>query len=166
VAAVSGALALIIAFVTGCAFLSPPSGVGPVDTPDEALAAVLRIRPDLADAAPLWGRPKDGGPFVEPPRIGGREATVRATPTPDGIELTFTIGIGDCPSGCTDVSVEVFLIAPDGTVIDRCRPPTASSSPAAAPPASSATPIPRTTDRVLSRSTCEAPGDGAPPSNA
>jgi hypothetical protein len=89
---------------------SPPAG--PVDTAEEALAAVVAEHPEFADHLLL---PLPGGD----PMIGMSSWAVVAG-TEDGFQVTFVTGSGDCPAGCMEHRLDVYLVAPDGTVSHRC----------------------------------------------
>ncbi len=102
---------LLLALVTaacgptaGSPGASPVPSVGPIDTP-EAAVAVIRAR------APWF----DGIEARDPDLIGQAAFWETAT-TGDGIRVTFEVGWGDCPAGCIDRHDWTWHVAPGGTV--------------------------------------------------
>jgi hypothetical protein len=133
---------------------SAPARVDPIDTADEALAAVLALRPDLADARPIWGAPDMSGPIVGGP-VGDAGTTVIAHATDGVIVLVFRTGVGDCPSGCIEVRAEVFTVTPDGLVREGC--PAPSTGVVTAPSMAGASSSPPTDTVDASRPTTDPP---------
>lgn len=89
---------------------SPAVGVPvpPIDTAEEALAAVAAADPRFLGYAPR-----------DPNRIG-QANYVEVTQRGDAFELVFSSGSGDCPAGCIERSFEKFVVRRDGSVEHRC----------------------------------------------
>lgn len=81
----------------------------PIDSPEEALAAVAAL-----DSNFLGYAPRD-------PDLIGQSAWVDVRQTGSGYELTFFRGSGDCPAGCITRSYVKFLVTRDGRVEKRCE---------------------------------------------
>jgi hypothetical protein len=85
-----------------------PSGgvIGPVTTPEQAVAAVVAANPKFAGIGPkdpdLIGQPR----WYEVAPASGVGAFV----------VRFTVGWGDCPAGCIDKHTWTYAVGPDGTV--------------------------------------------------
>jgi hypothetical protein len=93
---------------------APPSGgaaTGPVETAEDAIAAVVALRPVLDGYTPL----RAGGE-----QVIGASATVTAVADEDGFQLVFMTGSGDCPAGCIERRFDAFHVAFDGTVTELC----------------------------------------------
>ena len=84
---------------------------GPVDTAEEALAAVIEGFPEFTDHA----LEVPGGEIM----IGG-SSSVTARQDDDGFRLIFMTGAGDCMAGCINRQYDVFLVAHNGTVTEEC----------------------------------------------
>ena len=112
------ALAAILALVAACGGAvsspatspSPSSSVAPiggtVDTPEEALAAVIAKEPRFAGI----------GPYM--PDMIGQSAWYKVTPASGvgAFVVEIRLGWGDCPAGCIDEHAWLFAVLPDGTV--------------------------------------------------
>jgi hypothetical protein len=83
---------------------SPSPSPVTITTPEQAAARVAEVVPSFAGIGP---RKKD--------MIGGC-CFWEAVDTPDGFEVTFDIGWGDCQAGCIDRHRWVYTVKKDGTV--------------------------------------------------
>jgi hypothetical protein len=120
--------------------VTAPSGAGPVDTAEKALAAVVAEHPEFADH-PLRIAPSRPGaspsPIVGGEPMIGLSAWAIVSAAPDGYLVTFVTGSGDCPAGCTEHRLDTYHVRTDGTVSHRC-----STDPAAGvPPSDRAVPF-------------------------
>lgn len=100
-------LALVVGLAAGCAQQATPSdgsGVGPIETAEAAVARVQVVEPALARI----------GPF-EPDAIG-QAHWWEARPAPNGWQVTFRIGWGDCPAGCISEHQFLYEVSTDGSV--------------------------------------------------
>lgn len=108
------ALAAILVLVAACggaASTSTPSAtpvptVGTVDTPQEALAAVVAKEPRFEGI----------GPYMAD--MIGQSAWYKVTPASGvgAFVVEIWLGWGDCPAGCIDEHSWLFAVLPDGTV--------------------------------------------------
>ncbi len=95
-----------------------------IDTAEEAFAVVVAAYPELARHELLTAAPEawaSHGPAIgRGGLVGGQDAWAIASVDPAGLVLSFVTGSGDCPSGCTDHTIEAYLVEPDGTVTLVC----------------------------------------------
>ncbi len=122
------ALATIAIIAIGCAggaaSTTPPSpSPSPssitITTPEQAAARVAEVVPSFAGIAPKKADTIGGCCFWE------------AVDTPDGFEVTFDVGWGDCQAGCIDRHRWVYRVIRDGTVslLNESGPPVPSGVP-------------------------------------
>ena len=80
--------------------------VGPVTTPQDAVAAVVAHEPRLRGIGPL------------DPEMIGQSAWVEVTPASGvgAFVVAVRVGWGDCPAGCINEHTWVYAVLPDGTV--------------------------------------------------
>jgi hypothetical protein len=113
-------LALLVAACSSAASTSPSASPGPgasgasssITTADEAAAAVAAANPRLAGIEQKNPDMIGQGSFwVAEPIIGGYTGG-----SPGSWRVTYTIGWGDCPSGCIYQHVWTYEVAADGTV--------------------------------------------------
>lgn len=85
---------------------APTPTQGPVTTPDEAVAAVVRREPRLTGIQPF------------DPDVIGQSAGYEVTPA-SGVGaflVSVRVGWGDCEAGCIDEHTWVYAVLPDGSV--------------------------------------------------
>jgi hypothetical protein len=122
------ALATVVIIAVGCAggaaSTSPPTpspSLSPVTitTPEQAAARVVEVVPSFAGIGP---RKKD--------MIGGC-CFWEAIDTPNGFEITFEVGWGDCQAGCIERHRWVYSVSGDSTVtqLNENGPPPPSGVP-------------------------------------
>ena len=109
------ALVSLAVLVGGCASAapsSPPSAgpsapiVGTVDTPEEAVAAVVAFDPRFAGITPVI------------PDVIGQSSWYTVTPA-SGVGafiVEIQVGWGDCQAGCISRHVWTYVVQPDGSV--------------------------------------------------
>lgn len=103
---------VVAALLAGCAGASgsptpiPPPTQGPVSTPQEAVAAVVRREPRLTGIRPF------------DPDVIGQSAgyEVVAAPGSGGFIVSVRVGWGDCPAGCISEHTWVYAVQSDGVV--------------------------------------------------
>ncbi len=125
--------------------MTAPSGAGPVDTAEEALAAVVAAHPEFADHSLRIATPRPGaspGPIVGGEPMVGLRAWAIVSAAPGGYLVTFVTGWGDCPAGCNEHRLDTYHVRTDGTVGHSC-----STDPVAGVPPS---------DRAVSFDPCPA----------
>lgn len=85
---------------------SPSGSLRPIaiSTPEEAAARVIEVAPQFEGIGPK-----------DPNLIGGC-CFWEATRTPDGFDVVFEVGWGDCPSGCIDRHRWSYHITGEGAV--------------------------------------------------
>lgn len=112
------ALVAVLALVAACGGAastaapssSPPASGAPiggtVDTPEEALAAVIAKEPRFAGIGPYQAD------------MIGQSAWYKVTPASGvgAFVVEIRLGWGDCPAGCIDEHSWLFAVLPDGTV--------------------------------------------------
>jgi hypothetical protein len=86
-----------------------PSAPGPtapaaVSSAEDAVATIVAVNPTLAGIGP------------EDPELIGGCCFWRANETPDGFEVAFEVGWGDCPAGCIDRHRWTYEVGRDGSV--------------------------------------------------
>ncbi len=84
---------------------------GPVSTAEDALAAVVAEHPEFADHLLL---PIPGEPMI------GLSAWVVVTRAGDLFRASFVTGSGDCPAGCMEHRLDVYLVTAGGSVTHEC----------------------------------------------
>jgi hypothetical protein len=105
VAALVGACASSAAPSSSPAPSSPPFE-GTVDTPEEAVAAVVAFEPRFAGIGPV------------DPDVIGQSSWYTVTPA-SGVGayiVEIRVGWGDCQAGCIDEHVWTYVVQPDGSV--------------------------------------------------
>lgn len=103
---------VVAALLAGCAGASgsptpiPPPTQGPVATPQEAVAAVVRREPRLTGIRPF------------DPDVIGQSAgyEVVAAPGFGDFIVSVRVGWGDCPAGCISEHTWVYAVQSDGVV--------------------------------------------------
>jgi hypothetical protein len=86
-----------------------PSGGGPVTSEEDAVARVVEHEPRFR-----------GITKRDPDMIGqARWYEVAPASGVGAFTVTFSVGWGDCPSGCIDEHTWVYAVAPDGSVTLR-----------------------------------------------
>ena len=108
------AFAWIMMVATGCASGSAPTGPpastspvqGVVDTPEEAVAAVVAFDPRFEGVKPVL------------PDVIGQASwyTVQPASGVGAFIVEMRVGWGDCQAGCIDEHVWTFVVQPDGSV--------------------------------------------------
>jgi len=122
------ALAVVAIIAVGCAggaasTAPPPPSPSPspvtITTPEQAAARVAEVVPSFAGIGPRKDDMIGGCCFWE------------AVDNPDGFEVTFEVGWGDCQAGCIDRHRWVYGVAHDGTVtpLNENGPPVPSGVP-------------------------------------
>ena len=112
--------------------MTAPPGDGSVDTPEEALAAVVAQHPEFADHPLRIAPPRPGaspGPIVGGEPMVGLSAWAIVSAAPDGYLVTFVTGSGDCPAGCTEHRLDTYHVLTDGTVSHSCTTDAAADVP-------------------------------------
>ena len=113
------AVAWVLVVVAGCASSgapsTPPSSTSPiqgvVDTPEEAVAAVVAFDPRFEGITP-----------VLPDAIGQSSwYTVLPASGVGAYIVEMRVGWGDCQAGCIDEHVWTFVVQPDGSVALRSQ---------------------------------------------
>lgn len=104
-----GILAILVAAAcAGAGSSAPPAptGVGPVTTEDQAIAAVIRHEPRLA------------GITKRDPDMIGQANWYEAMPASGvgAFTVTVRLGWGDCQAGCIEEHTWVYAVLPDGSV--------------------------------------------------
>jgi hypothetical protein len=103
--------ALVGACAGGATPSSPPASSSPpfegtVDTPEEAVAAVVAFEPRFAGISPV------------DPDVIGQSSWYTVTPA-SGVGayiVEIRVGWGDCQAGCIDEHVWTYVVQPDGSV--------------------------------------------------
>ena len=88
---------------------APGAPEPPIETPEEAVAAVAAEYPEFEGYGP------------RDPGLIGQSHFVDVIGDDDGFVLTFHAGSGDCPAGCIDFSIAKFRVHLDGTVERLCE---------------------------------------------
>jgi hypothetical protein len=84
--------------------------VPPIETAEEAIAAVAAQHPEFLGYEPL------------DPNLIGQSAWVEVNDGEDVMILTFVRGWGDCPAGCINRAYAKFEVHKlDGTVVKVCE---------------------------------------------
>ena len=85
---------------------TPAPSMGPVTTPEQAVAAVVAHEPRLTGIGPL------------DPTMMGQSAWVDVTPASGvgAFVVAVRVGWGDCQAGCINEHTWVYAVLPDGTV--------------------------------------------------
>ena len=110
------AILCIVALVAGCAssaastappaMPSAPPVQGVVDTPEEAVAAVVAFEPRFAGITPL-----------DPDVVGQSSwSVVQAASGVGAFIVEIHVGWGDCQAGCIEQHVWTYVVQPDGAV--------------------------------------------------
>ena len=87
---------------------------GPVDTAEEAVAAVVAEHPEFVSHRLLAPPGLGGEPLI------GLSKWVVVTVLDDGFQTTFVSGSGDCQSGCIEHHLDVFHVDASGVVRHEC----------------------------------------------
>ena len=109
------AIVSMAVLVAGCASGAGPSStapvpsapiIGTVDTPEEAVAAVVAFEPRFAGITPVL------------PDVIGQSSwyTVTAASGVGAYIVEITVGWGDCQAGCISRHVWMYVVQPDGSV--------------------------------------------------
>jgi hypothetical protein len=105
--AIVAALAVAACAGAGASPTPPPvPSVGPVTTPEGAIAAVVAQEPRLTGIGPL------------DPELIGQSSWYEVVPA-SGVGaflVNVTVGWGDCPAGCINRHTWLYAVLPDGTV--------------------------------------------------
>ena len=97
-------IALAVAACGGTS-ASPAASTAPVETPDEAVAAIRAVTP--------WF---DGIEARNPDLVGQAASWTAELTDEPSIRVTFEVGWGDCQAGCIDRHTWTWDVAADGTV--------------------------------------------------